>query len=90
MDSDSEAQNGFYQDRDLPVRLAERAARVSDDAEQLSIAAFRSSDALILCKDCRRNLVSERKKMVRFVVLKGNEAQAKRKGVPGVNHVLCF
>lgn len=88
MDSISEGNEGYYQDRDLPVRLAERAARVTDDAEQLSIAAFRSPEARALCVSCRKDLNRERKRMIRFVVQKGNEAQAKREGVPGANHVL--
>lgn len=88
MDSISEGNEGYYQDRDLPARLAERAARVTDDAEQLSIAAFRSLEAHALCVSCRKSLVSERKRMVSLIVKRGNEAQAKREGVPGANHVL--
>jgi len=60
MNSDSEAQNGFYPDYMLPVRLAERAARVTDDAEQLSLSAFRSSESLELCIACRKDLRSKR------------------------------
>lgn len=90
MDSISEGNEGYYQDRDLPARLAERAARVTDDAEQLSIAAFRSLEAHKLCVSCRKSLVSERKSMVSLIIKRGNEAQVKREGVPGDNHVLPF
>jgi len=88
MDFISEGNEGYYQAQDLPARLAERAARVTDDAEQLSISAFRSPEAQALCLRCRKDLNKERKRMVSLIIKRGNEAQAKREGVPGANHVL--
>lgn len=88
MDSISEGNEGYYQSRDLPVRLAERAARVTDDADQLSIAAFRSPEAHDLCVSCRKDLNRERKRMINFVVTRGNEAEARRGVAQNVNHVI--
>lgn len=84
----SEGNQGYYQDRDLPARLAERAARVTDDAEQLSISAFKSPEARALCLNCRRDLISERKRAVAFIVKKGNENMSRRGRVNDGNHVL--
>lgn len=60
MNSDSEVDEGFYQGRYLPERLAERTAKVTDDPLQLSLSSYRSPEALILCKMARLDLVSAR------------------------------
>jgi hypothetical protein len=60
MNSNSEDNEGFYQGRFLPERLAERAATVTDDPLQLSLSSFRSPEALTLCKMARMDLISAR------------------------------
>jgi hypothetical protein len=60
MNSDSDDNEGFYQGRYLPERLAERAATVTDDPMQLSLSSFRSPEALTLCKMARMDLISAR------------------------------
>lgn len=60
MNSNSEDDEGFYQGKFLPERLAERAATVTDDPLQLSLSSFRSPEALTLCKMARMDLISAR------------------------------
>ena len=60
MDSDLTGDEGFYQGRYLPERLAERAVKVTDDPLQLSLDSYRSPEALILCKMARLDLISAR------------------------------
>ena len=60
MDSDLTGDEGFYQGRYLPERLAERAVKVTDDPLQLSLDSYRSPEALILCTMARRDLISAR------------------------------
>lgn len=60
MNSDFEVDEGYYSGKHLPVRLAERAARVTDDPLQLSLVSFRSPEALTLCKMARMDLISAR------------------------------
>ena len=60
MDSDFEANEGYYQGKHLPEKLAERAARVTDDPLQLSLSSYRSPEALRLCKMARLDLISAR------------------------------
>ena len=60
MDSNFNDDEGFYTGTYLPERLAERAARVTDDPLQLSLVSFRSPEALALCKLARRDLISAR------------------------------
>lgn len=59
--SETEDNEGFYSGKFLPQRLAERAARVTDEPLQLSIDAFRSAEALELCTLARRDLVKVRR-----------------------------
>lgn len=70
MNSDSEGDEGFYSGKYLPVRLAERAARVTDDPLQLSLVSFRSPEALTLCKMARHDLISAREIRVRDMMRK--------------------
>lgn len=60
MDSKSEPDEGFYQGKFLPEKLAERAARVTDDPLQLSLSSYRSPEALKLCTMARKDLISAR------------------------------
>jgi hypothetical protein len=60
MDSDLEVDEGFYQGRYLPERLAERAVKVTDDPLQLSLDSYRSPEALTLCRMARLDLISAR------------------------------
>lgn len=60
MDSDFQDDEGYYQGRYLPEKLAERTARVTDDPLQLSLSAYRSPEALELCKLARQDLISAR------------------------------
>lgn len=48
---------GFYGGKYLPARLAERAAKVTDDPLQLSLSAYRSTEALHLCREARLDLI---------------------------------
>lgn len=59
--SETEDNEGFYSGNFLPQRLAERAARVTDDPLQLSIDAFRSAEAIELCTIARLDLVRIRR-----------------------------
>lgn len=68
MNSDSEVDEGFYQGRYLPERLAERAATVTDDPLQLSLSSFRSPEALTLCKMARMDLISAREIRTRAIM----------------------
>lgn len=67
MNSDSEGDEGFYQGRCLPERLAERAAAVTDDPLQLSLSSFSSPEALTLCKMARMDLISAREIRTRAI-----------------------
>lgn len=69
MNSDSEVDEGFYQGRYLPEKLAERAARVTDDPLQLSLVSFRSPEALTLCKMARMDLISTREIQARHLLM---------------------
>lgn len=60
MESNFEDNEGYYQGKHLPEKLAERAARVTDDPLQLSLSAYRSPEALRLCKMARQDLISAR------------------------------
>ena len=60
MNSNSEVDEGFYQGRYLPEKLAERAAKVTDDPLQLSLFSYRSPEALRLCRMARLDLISAR------------------------------
>ena len=62
MESISEPDNGFYQGKFLPAHLQERAARVTDEPRQLTMAAFSSPEALQLCTLARRDLISARER----------------------------
>ena len=70
MDSDFNDDEGFYTGKYLPERLAERAARVTDDPLQLSLVSFRSPEALTLCKLARRDLISAREIRSREIMKK--------------------
>jgi hypothetical protein len=63
MNSDFEDNEGFYQNRFLPVRLAERAARVTDEPRQMTLTAFRSPEARMLCTAAHLDLISARERM---------------------------
>lgn len=63
MNSNSEPDEGYYQGRYLPERLAERSARVTDDPLQLSLSAYRSPEAQALCRMARMDLISAREIM---------------------------
>jgi len=68
MNSNSKDDEGFYQGRFLPERLAERAATVTDDPLQLSLSSFRSPEALTLCKMARMDLISAREIRTRAIM----------------------
>lgn len=65
MDSDLEVDEGFYQGRYLPEKLAERAVKVTDDPLQLTLVSFRSPEAQALCRMARMDLISAREIMSR-------------------------
>ena len=60
MDSDLTDEEGFYQGRYLPEKLAERAVKVTDDPLQLTLVSFRSPEAQHLCRMARMDLISAR------------------------------
>jgi hypothetical protein len=60
MDSKFEDDEGFYQGRYLPEKLAERAVKVTDDPLQLTLVSFRSPEAQKLCRMARMDLISAR------------------------------
>lgn len=51
---------GCAESHNLPVRLAERAARVTDDPLQMSLISFDSPESRALCLMCRQHMISER------------------------------
>lgn len=63
MDSDLTDEEGFYQGRYLPEKLAERAVKVTDDPLQLTLVSFRSPEAQALCRMARMDLISAREIM---------------------------
>lgn len=63
MDSDFTDEEGFYQGRYLPEKLAERAVKVTDDPLQLTLVSFRSPEAQALCRMARMDLISAREIM---------------------------
>ena len=65
MDSDLTDEEGFYQGRCLPEKLAERAVKVTDDPLQLTLVSFRSPEAQALCRMARMDLISAREIMSR-------------------------
>ena len=65
MDSDLTDEEGFYQGRYLPEKLAERAVKVTDDPLQLTLVSFRSPEAQALCRMARMDLISAREIMSR-------------------------
>lgn len=73
MNSDFEDNEGFYQGKFLPERLAERAATVTDDPLQLSLPAFRSPEALTLCRMARMDLISAREIRSRAILQKARD-----------------
>jgi hypothetical protein len=75
MNSDFEDNEGFYQNRFLPVRLAERAAKVTDEPRQMTIAAFRSPEALTLCTSAHRDLISARERLQTSTLDKARRSQ---------------
>jgi hypothetical protein len=81
MDSISEGNEGFYQGRYLPEKLAERAARVTDDPMQFSLSSFRSKEALHLCKLARADLISAREIMSRDILRRAREERASQAGL---------
>lgn len=48
----------------LPAQLDVRAARVSDDPAQYSLAAFASEDALLICKVIRADMQRDRRECI--------------------------
>lgn len=60
MDSDSEHLKGFYPDNLLPIRLSSRAARVAEDAGQLNLKAFVTTERLDLFVSCPEDTRSKR------------------------------
>jgi hypothetical protein len=60
MNSDLDIDEGFYQGRYLPEKLAERAVKVTDDPLQLTLISFRSPEAQKLCRMARMDLISAR------------------------------
>ena len=60
MNSDLDIDEGFYQGRYLPEKLAERAVKVTDDPLQLTLVSFRSPEAQKLCRMARMDLISAR------------------------------
>jgi len=73
MDSNLNDDEGFYQGRYLPEKLAERAARVTDDPLQLSLVSFRSPESLKLCKMARQDLISAREIQARHLLKQARE-----------------
>jgi hypothetical protein len=63
MDSNSEDEISFYSADALRSRIAHRTARVTDEPRQLTMAAFRSSEALSLCTMARLDLISATEKI---------------------------
>ena len=63
MDSNSEDEISFYSAEVLRTRIARRTARVTDEPRQLTMAAFRSSEALSLCTLARMDLISATQKI---------------------------
>lgn len=59
----------------LPERLAERAARVTDDPLQLSLFSFSSPESRKLCRQCRKHLVSEREIREADLLVKAGRAK---------------
>lgn len=51
---------GCAESHNLPERLAERAARVTDDPMQLSLFSFDSAESRELCRQCHERMISER------------------------------
>ena len=80
MTSNSEDNEGFYQGRFLPERLAERAATVTDDPLQLSLSSFRSPEALTLCKMARMDLISAREIHSRAIMQKAQDYGTRQAG----------
>lgn len=74
MEFDLQDNEGFYQGKHLPERLAERAARVTDDPLQLSLFSYRSPEALALCKLARQDLISARQIRSRDILRRAREA----------------
>ena len=65
MDSDLTDEEGFYQGRYLPEKLAERAVKVTDDPLQLPLVSFRSPEAQAMCRMACMDLISAREIMSR-------------------------
>lgn len=74
MEFDLPDDEGYYQGKYLPERLAERAARVTDDPLQLTLFSYRSPEALTLCKLARQDLVSARQIRSRDILHRAREA----------------
>jgi hypothetical protein len=73
MDSDLTDEEGFYQGRYLPEKLAERAVKVTDDPLQLTLVSFRSPEAQQLCRMARMDLISAREIMSRDIRQRARE-----------------
>lgn len=67
MDSISEDDEGYYQGKFLPARLAERAARVTDSTQQFTLSAFKSPEASQFIASIRRQQKKDQEDWDNFV-----------------------
>jgi hypothetical protein len=81
MISDFEDDEGYYQGKYLPARLAKRAARVTDDPLQLSLSSYRSPEALTLCRMARTDLISLREIHARVLMDNARKHAAQQTGL---------